>query len=77
MHRSAGKQFVKGTIEINETPVDAAKHELWEESGLAPLSWLAGSTRNETLIRACVMAEGKVLIGDVLPNYGDWFRFHG
>ncbi|MBB3138723.1 8-oxo-dGTP pyrophosphatase MutT (NUDIX family) [Rhizobium pisi] len=31
---SAGKQFVKGTIEAGEKPIDAAKRELREESGL-------------------------------------------
>lgn len=34
IHPSAGKQFVKGTIEPGETPLDAADRELWEESGL-------------------------------------------
>lgn len=33
-HPSAGKQFVKGTIENGETAQEAAKRELKEESGL-------------------------------------------
>lgn len=33
-HPSAGKQFVKGTVEVGESPLDAATRELWEESGL-------------------------------------------
>lgn len=33
-HPSAGKQFVKGTIEPGEAPLDAATRELREESGL-------------------------------------------
>ena len=34
IHPSAGKQFVKGTIENGEMPQDAATREIWEESGL-------------------------------------------
>ena len=34
IHPLAGRQFVKGTIEKGETPSDAAKRELFEESGL-------------------------------------------
>ena len=34
LHPLAGRQFVKGTIEKGETPSDAAKRELFEESGL-------------------------------------------
>ncbi len=34
-HPFAGKQFVKGTIEAGESPLDAAKRELREESGLS------------------------------------------
>jgi len=34
VHPLAGRQFVKGTIEKGETPSDAAKRELFEESGL-------------------------------------------
>lgn len=34
IHPSAGKQFVKGTIEIGETARQAAERELREESGL-------------------------------------------
>lgn len=34
-HPSAGKQFVKGTIEPGESPIAAAARELREESGLA------------------------------------------
>lgn len=33
-HPSAGKQFVKGTIEPEESPIEAANRELREESGL-------------------------------------------
>jgi 8-oxo-dGTP pyrophosphatase MutT (NUDIX family) len=33
-HPSAGKQFVKGTIESGELPRAAAERELYEESGL-------------------------------------------
>lgn len=36
-HPLAGFQFVKGTIEKGETPSDAAKRELFEESGLVCL----------------------------------------
>ena len=35
LHPLAGRQFVKGTIEKGETPSDAAKRELFEESGLS------------------------------------------
>ncbi|MGM4986502.1 NUDIX domain-containing protein [Rhizobium sp. 11_C7_N12_5] len=41
IHPSAGKQFVKGTIEPSETPLAAAERELWEESGLTALSPMA------------------------------------
>ena len=34
MHPVAGKQFVKGTVESDEQPLDAARRELREESGL-------------------------------------------
>ncbi|WP_035898078.1 NUDIX domain-containing protein [Labrenzia sp. DG1229] len=34
VHPLAGKQFVKGTIEIGESPLEAAIRELREESGL-------------------------------------------
>ncbi|MEM7242863.1 MAG: NUDIX domain-containing protein [Pseudomonadota bacterium] len=34
VHPLAGKQLVKGTIEAGETPHNAAKRELYEESGL-------------------------------------------
>lgn len=34
-HPSAGKQFVKGTIESGETPRAAAERELREESGIS------------------------------------------
>ena len=34
VHPVAGKQFVKGTIESGENPLDAARRELREESGL-------------------------------------------
>ncbi|ATQ70737.1 DNA mismatch repair protein MutT (plasmid) [Methylosinus trichosporium OB3b] len=43
VHPSAGKQFVKGTIETGETPDEAAERELREESGLtiqSPLVYL-------------------------------------
>ena len=40
-HPSAGKQFVKGTIEPSEAPLAAAKRELWEESGLTAQSPMA------------------------------------
>ncbi|NRP85253.1 hypothetical protein GFPCMMHI_01138 [Ensifer adhaerens] len=40
-HPSAGKQFVKGTIEPSETPLAATKRELWEESGLTAQSPMA------------------------------------
>jgi 8-oxo-dGTP pyrophosphatase MutT (NUDIX family) len=33
-HPLAGNQFVKGTIEVSETPEAAAVRELYEESGL-------------------------------------------
>ena len=33
-HPTAGKQFVKGTIEADESPLDGAVRELKEESGL-------------------------------------------
>jgi 8-oxo-dGTP pyrophosphatase MutT (NUDIX family) len=33
-HPTAGKQLVKGTIEANESPADAAIRELWEEAGV-------------------------------------------
>jgi 8-oxo-dGTP pyrophosphatase MutT (NUDIX family) len=33
-HPTAGKQLVKGTIELNESPADAAVRELWEEAGV-------------------------------------------
>ena len=33
-HPTAGKQFVKGTIEAGESPLDGAIRELKEESGL-------------------------------------------
>ena len=36
VHPVAGKQFVKGTIESGENPLDAARRELREESGLNP-----------------------------------------
>ncbi|WP_172292336.1 NUDIX domain-containing protein [Pseudoruegeria sp. HB172150] len=38
VHPCAGKQFVKGTIEAGETPLEAARRELREESGLIELS---------------------------------------
>lgn len=34
-HPSAGKQFVKGTVESGETPRAAAERELREESGIS------------------------------------------
>jgi 8-oxo-dGTP pyrophosphatase MutT (NUDIX family) len=34
VHPVAGKQFVKGTIKSGENPLDAARRELREESGL-------------------------------------------
>lgn len=43
IHPSAGKQFVKGTIEAGETPLAAAERELREESGLmapSPMTFL-------------------------------------
>jgi 8-oxo-dGTP pyrophosphatase MutT (NUDIX family) len=33
-HPDAGLQIVKGTIEANETPDQAALRELWEEAGI-------------------------------------------
>lgn len=33
-HPNAGKQFVKGTIEPGEDPMQAAERELFEESGI-------------------------------------------
>lgn len=41
VHPTAGKQFVKGTIEFCESPERAAERELREESGLTTLSPLA------------------------------------
>lgn len=35
VHPLAGKQIVKGTIEVGEEPADAALRELAEESGIA------------------------------------------
>lgn len=35
LHPLAGKQFIKGSIELGETPIAAAERELREESGLA------------------------------------------
>ena len=40
VHPQAGKQFVKGTIEIGESPIAAARRELREESGLVAPSRL-------------------------------------
>ncbi|MEM0908929.1 MAG: NUDIX domain-containing protein [Pseudomonadota bacterium] len=34
VHPSAGKQFMKGTIEVGESPLEAARREMREESGL-------------------------------------------
>ena len=33
-HPTAGRQFIKGTVEAGESPVEAAKRELREESGI-------------------------------------------
>ncbi|MFK0166273.1 NUDIX domain-containing protein [Rhizobium sp. NPDC090279] len=41
VHPSAGRQFVKGSIETGETPLGAAERELWEESGLTACSPMA------------------------------------
>ena len=38
VHPNAGMQFIKGTIEIGESPLCAARRELREESGLVATS---------------------------------------
>ncbi|WP_297844880.1 NUDIX domain-containing protein [uncultured Roseibium sp.] len=51
-HPFAGKQFVKGTIEAGENPLDAAIRELREESGLhtgGPLISLGTHSIGESL----------------------------
>lgn len=40
-HPSAGRQFVKGTIEAGESPSAGALRELHEESGLEPVAELS------------------------------------
>lgn len=39
-HPVAGAQLVKGTIEAGESPLAAARRELWEETGLVARSGL-------------------------------------
>lgn len=53
-HPLAGKQFVKGTIEAGENPLDAAIRELREESGVhadGPLISLGTHSIGESLQR--------------------------
>lgn len=38
IHPLAGRQFVKGSIEPDETPAEAAARELAEESGIHPMT---------------------------------------
>lgn len=46
-HPLAGKQFVKGTVEASERPIDAAARELFEESGITSTNGMRelGSTQ--------------------------------
>ena len=47
-HPLAGIQLVKGTVEPSENPADAARRELFEESGLVskqPLFFIGKNTR--------------------------------
>jgi 8-oxo-dGTP pyrophosphatase MutT (NUDIX family) len=46
-HPSAGRQFVKGTIEPGEAPSQAAERELLEESGLSLPSPLVFAGKHE------------------------------
>ncbi|MDA8634793.1 NUDIX domain-containing protein [Rhodobacteraceae bacterium] len=47
-HPLAGIQLIKGTVEPSENPADAARRELFEESGLVskqPLFFIGKNTR--------------------------------
>ena len=47
-HPLAGIQLVKGTVKASENPADAARRELFEESGLVskqPLFFIGKNTR--------------------------------